>query len=238
LPLLPILAAPLLVLVAYYLKVIAGPVGLALGNFPDVPLSPAAQAMLAPVLIIAALLFAGPIVLRRWVPGSALALVGVALLLRLGHPLFGDTLPGWETLFIPLGVVLVWLAALAGAWASAAGVAAWMTALVVAPGAAEGAWLLAGAATVLAFRNVMRTNHGMTLVLSLAAAACGAAGTAAGFAAMLQHQVVYAVATLIAGLVLVLGAAASEPVIYSAGSPDLTAHSGAAHGVHASTSSL
>ena len=237
-PLLPLLAVPLLGLVAYYLHVIAGPVGLGTRAFAEVPVSPAAQVMLAPSLIAAAGLFAGPIVLRRWLPGSALSLAGVALLLRLGHPLLGDALPGWESLFIPIGVVVLWLAALAGAWNPAAGIAAWMVALVVAPAAPEGAWLLATAALAVVLRRRVPGESGVSLALGLLAAACGAAGAAAALSALLQHQVVYAVLCALAGLLLVFGADHGEPVIYSASSPDLTAHSGAAHGVHASTSPI
>jgi hypothetical protein len=238
LPLLPILTVPLLLVVAYYLTVIAGPVGLAVAAFPEVPLSPAAQLMLAPPLVVAAGLFAGPIALRRWLPGSAFALVGVALMLRIGHPLLGDALPGWESLFIPIGVALFWLAAAAGAWSPAAGIAAWMAAMVVTPAAPEGAWLLGTAALALVIRHRVAGDGGVSLVLRLLATASGAAGAAAALAALLAHQVVYAAVTAIAGLVLVFGADVGEPVIYSAGSPDPTAHSGAAHGIHASSSSL
>jgi hypothetical protein len=238
LPLLPLVVVPLLLVMGYYLRLIAGPVGLGVGAFPEVPLSPAAQVMLAPWLITAAGLFAGPIALRRWLPGSALALVGVALLLRMGHPLFGDALPGWETLFVPIGVFMLWLAALAGAWNPAAGIAAWTVALVVAPATSAGAWCLAVAALALVLRRRAAGRHGVALALALLAAACGAAGAAAALAALLQHQVVYAGAAAIAALLLVFSADDDAAVIYSAGSPDLTAHSGAAHGVHASSSPL
>jgi hypothetical protein len=238
LPLLPILTLPLLLVVAYYLRVIAGPIGLSVAAFPDVPLSPAAQLMLAPSLIIAAGLLAGPIVLRRWLPGSAFALVGIALMIRLGHPLLGDALPGWESLFIPIGILLLWLAALAGAWSPAAGISAWIVAMVVTPAAPEGAWLLGTAALAGVIRRLAASEGGMSLVLKLLVATSGAAGAAAALAALLAHQVVYATIAGIAALVLVFGADVGEPVIYSAGSPDLTAHSGAAHGVHTSSSSL
>jgi hypothetical protein len=238
LPLLPILTLPLLLVVAYYLRVIAGPVGLSVAAFPDVPLSPAAQLMLAPSLIVAAGLLAGPIVLRRWLPGSAFALVGIALMIRLGHPLLGDALPGWESLFIPIGILLLWLAALAGAWSPAAGISAWIVAMVVTPAAPEGAWLLGTAALAVVIRRLAASEGGMSLVLKLLVATSGAAGAAAALAALLAHQVVYATIAGIAALVLVFGADVGEPVIYSAGSPDLTAHSGAAHGVHTSSSSL
>lgn len=237
-PLLPVLVLPLLALVGYYLSVIAGPVGLATRSFPDVPLSPAAQVMLAPALIVAAGAFAGPIALRRWLPGSAFALVGVALLLRLGHPLLGDALSGWESLFVPIGVLMLWLAALAGAPSLGAGIASWTVALVVAPAAPEGAWLLATAALALVLRRRAGSDNRIATGLALVATACSAAGAAAGLAALLQHQVVYAALSALAGLVLVFSADGGEPMIYSAGSPDLTAHSGAAHGVHASPASI
>jgi hypothetical protein len=219
--------------------VIAGPVGLAMRDFADVPLSSAAQVALAPPLIVAALLFGGPLPGRRWLPGSALAIVGVALLVRIGHPLLGDALMGWETLFLPPGLLLLWLAALAGAWEAGAGTAAWLVATIVAPAATEGAVLLAVAALLLAIRRrAGPPQDSASRVLLLLAAGSGAAGLACGMAAMLQHQVVYGVLGVVAALVLVGGAGNAGAMIYSAGSPDPTAFSGAAHGIHPSSSSI
>lgn len=238
-PLLPLVVIPLLVFEAHYLRVIAGPVGLAMRDFADVPLSSAAQVALAPPLIVAALLFGGPLPGRRWLPGSALAIVGVALLVRIGHPLLGDALLGWETLFLPPGLLLLWLAALAGAWEAGAGTAAWLVATIVAPAATEGAVLLAVAALLLAIRRrAGPPQESASRVLLLLAAGSGAAGLACGMAAMLQHQVVYGVLGVVAALVLVGGAGNAGAMIYSAGSPDPTAFSGAAHGIHPSSSSI
>jgi hypothetical protein len=238
LPLLPILTLPLLLVVAYYLRVIAGPVGLSVAAFPDVPLSPAAQLMLAQQRSEARRVGEGPVPLCRSLRSPSLSQVGIALMIRLGHPLLGDAWPGWESLFIPIGILLLWLAALAGAWSPAAGISAWIVAMVVTPAAPEGAWMLGTAALAMAIRRRAAGEGGMSLVLKLLVATSGAAGAAAALAALLAHQVVYATIAAIAGLVLVFGADVGEPVIYSAGSPDLTAHSGAAHGVHTSSSSL
>lgn len=238
-PLLPLLVIPLLAFEGHYLRVIAGPVGLGASHFADVPLSSAAQVALAPPLVLAALCFAGPLLMRRWLPGSGLAIVGVALLLRLGHPLLGEALAGWETLFLPLGVVLLWLAALAGDWEASAGTGAWIVATVVAPASAEGAMLLAAAALVIAVRHhIPPARVQVARGLEIVAAAAGAAGLACGVAAVLQHQVVYGLLAALAALVLVVAAGPGRVVIYSAGSPDPTAHTGAAHGFHASSSSI
>ena len=238
-PLLPVAVIPLLAFAGYFLAVIAGPVGLATARFPDVPLSPAAQLGLAPPLLIAALLFCGPPLLRRWLPGSALALVGATLLVRLAVPLLGDALPGWETLFVPLGVLLLWVACLARDNDSAAGMGAWLSGLIVAPLAAEGAWLLAAAALCLAAGQWSR-HWGMAAHLSLRAAggALAAAGGAAAVAAMLQHQVVYGVFSALAALTLITGTGAVPAMIYSAGSPDSTAFPGDGHGVHTSSAAV
>lgn len=238
-PLLPVAVIPLLAFAGYFLAVIAGPVGLATARFPDVPLSPAAQLGLAPPLLIAALLFCGPPLLRRWLPGSALALVGATLLVRLAVPLLGDALPGWETLFVPLGVLLLWVACLARDNDSAAGMGAWLSGLIVAPLAAEGAWLLAAAALCLAAGQWSR-HWGMAAHLSLraAAGALAAAGGAAAVAAMLQHQVVYGVFSALAALTLITGTGAVPAMIYSAGSPDSTAFPGDGHGVHTSSAAV
>ena len=238
-PLLPAAVIPLLAFAGYFLAVIAGPVGLATARFPDVPLSPAAQLGLAPPLLMAALLFCGPPLLRRWLPGSALALVGATLLVRLAVPLLGDALPGWETLFVPLGVLLLWVACLARDNDSAAGMGAWLSGLIVAPLAAEGAWLLAAAALCLAAGQWSR-HWGMAAHLSLraAAGALAAAGGAAAVAAMLQHQVVYGVFSALAALTLITGTGAVPAMIYSAGSPDSTAFPGDGHGVHTSSAAV
>ena len=238
-PLLPAAVIPLLAFAGYFLAVIAGPVGLATARFPDVPLSPAAQLGLAPPLLMAALLFCGPPLLRRWLPGSALALVGVTLLVRLAVPLLGDALPGWETLFVPLGVLLLWVACLARDNDSAAGMGAWLSGLIVAPLAAEGAWLLAAAALCLAAGQWSR-HWGTAAHLSLRAAvgALAAAGGAAAVAAMLQHQVVYGVFSALAALTLITGTGAVPAMIYSAGSPDSTAFPGDGHGVHTSSAAV
>ena len=237
-PLLPAAVLPLLFFEAHYLRVIAGPVGLAARNYAVVPLSMAAQIALAPPLIIAAGLLAGPLPLRRWLPGSALAIVSVALLLRLAHPLLGSAMPGWETLFVPMALALFWVAALAGDWGASAGMAAWLVALIVAPGAAEGAWCLGVAALALGLARQWPASRALSAGLRISAAAGGSAGAALGSAALLQHQVVYGVAAVLAALVLVFRTGNIEPMIYSAGSRDLTAHSGDAHGIHASSSPI
>jgi hypothetical protein len=237
-PLLPVVVIAVAVFEGYSLHTIAGPVGLSMSHLADVPMSPAAQVALAPALIIAAGLFAGPIVLRRWLPGSGLAIVGVALMLRAVHPLMGDMLSGWETLFMPVSVLLLWCATLADAREAAVGTGAWLVTLVAAPGAAEGAWLLAAAAALLAlsrWRPGAPAVHTVTLAL---AAGCAAAGAAAGVAAILRHQVVYATLATVAMLPLLLSAGRREPVIYSPGSSDATASSGELHGIHPSASSI
>jgi hypothetical protein len=238
LPLLPVVVIAVALFEGYALRTIAGPIGLSMTHLADVPMSPAAQVALAPALIIAAALFAGPLVLRRWLPGSGFAIVGVALMLRLVHPLMGDMLSGWETLFMPLGVLLLWCATLSGAGEAATGMAAWLVALVPAPGVAEGAWLLAGAALFLAacrWLGERQTARTITLVL---AAGCAAAGAAAGVGAVLRHQVVYATLATVGVLPLLLAARRPEAVIYSPGSSDATASSGEVHGIHRSSSSI
>jgi hypothetical protein len=74
--------------------------------------------------------------------------------------------------------------------------------------------------------------------LEIVAAAAGAAGLACGVAAVLQHQVVYGMLAALAALALVVAAGPGRVVIYSEGSPDLTSHTGAAHGIHPSSPSI
>ena len=110
-PVLPI-AATALVPFAWMLTTVAGPVGLATGSLSLVPLSPPAQALIAPALVAGAWGFLGAWPLHRWVPGPVLAAVAGALMLRIGAPALGAGFEHLQPPLFALGTVAAWHAAL------------------------------------------------------------------------------------------------------------------------------
>lgn len=231
LPLLPIVLVPVLLVEAHYLRVIAGPVGLGTGTLADVPISPAAAAMLAPPFLIAAFVAASPVLLRRWLPAGLTALGGIALMVRLVHPLFGDALAGWETLFVPLGIVMLWCSALSDDWRGFAGMAAWTVALVVEPGGAVAAWLLALTAALVVLPWPLYP-------VRLAGGLAAGAGLSLGLPALLMHQVTYALLAALALVMLVAGRSHRPGMVYSGDSHETNAQSGADDAIHTASPSL
>ena len=202
-PVLPLLVASGVGVVVYYAGVIAGPVGLTMDALPDVPFSPSAAAMLAPFLAVGAVGFFGLAPFGRTLPGPALAGIGLALLLRIGHVALRDGLADWRTVLVPLGVVALWHAALTRRVARAVAALAWLGAIAVSGSGASGAIWLAGAAALAALLVGSRPLLGRhQLALAVAGAAAGWGGTLA-LDALLRAEVVYAVVASAAVLVAV-----------------------------------
>ena len=116
----PLPVAPTLTLVlipaGWLLVTIAGPVGLGIAALPQVPLSPAAELLLAPALLLAAWATAGLWPLQRQLPGALVAPAGALLLARIAHPLVSDGLEYWRPLTVPLLVLGLWHAASWSRW--------------------------------------------------------------------------------------------------------------------------
>ncbi|HTG51149.1 MAG TPA: hypothetical protein VL915_11700, partial [Gemmatimonadales bacterium] len=116
----PLPVAPTLTLVlipaGWLLVTIAGPVGLGIAALPQVPLSPAAELLLAPALLLAAWATAGLWPLQRQLPGALVAPAGALLLARIAHPLVRDGLEYWRPLTVPLLVLGLWHAASWSRW--------------------------------------------------------------------------------------------------------------------------
>lgn len=143
LPLAP--AATLPLLPAWWLMAtIAGPVGLWVSGLASVPLSPAAEQLLAVPLLIAAWAVAGLWPLHRHLPGALVAPVGALLMARVAIPAVPMGLEHWRPLMMPLVVAGVWHAALSGRLPRVAVGIAWVGLL------APGRMGLAGAALLLA----------------------------------------------------------------------------------------
>ena len=204
-PLLPLLAVPALLFVGYYVAVIAGPTGLSIAALPAGPFSAAAEAMLLPPLAIAALGFFAPWPLSRMLPGPTLAVVGVALLVRLGHGALPGALDAWRTVFVPIGVLALSGAAVTGRVRHAAAAAAFSACFAAEAGGARAAWMIAAALLLGAAVEALNGHWSRRRdVLAAAAAALGVLGAAFALASLLRTEVVYGVVAWAGAVVLVL----------------------------------
>ena len=205
LPLAP--AATLPLLPAWWLMAtIAGPVGLRVSGLATVPLSPAAEQLLAVPLLIAAWAVAGLWPLHRHLPGALVAPVGAFLMARVAIPAVPLGLEHWRPLMMPLVVAGIWHAALSGRLPRVAVGMAWVGLL------APGRMGVAGAAMLLA------AGLAVELVERISALRAGRFAPAAealplivfGWGALLvvgaglQGEVVYT-AVAVAGLVALCG---------------------------------
>ena len=101
----------LLLLPAYWiLSTIAGPLGLAMSSLPDVPLSPAAERMLAAALLLAAWGTSGLPPFHRQMVGALSAPAAALLLTRVGMEAVPDGLGYWRTIAFPILVAALWFA--------------------------------------------------------------------------------------------------------------------------------
>jgi hypothetical protein len=143
LPLAP--AATILLLPAWWLMAtIAGPEGLRVETLAAVPVSPAAERLLAIPLLIAAWAVAGLWPLHRQLPGALVAPVGAFLVARIAIPTVPLGLEHWRPLAMLLVVAGAWHAALSGRLPRVAVAMAWVGLL------APGGLGLVGAALLLA----------------------------------------------------------------------------------------
>jgi len=208
-PVLALLAAVGLLPALWFMHTVAGPVGLRVATIPDVPFSPAAESLVAPILALGAFGFFGIWPLGGW--GSrALVPVGVALILRLGAGV-PSGLESWETVLVPLGVLAAWHAVLTDAPDEAVAAWAWLACVT---GGRTGAILLAAAAPLLLVGPAVGIRAGARAEAwsRRAAWGLGAAGGAVALEAMLRAQVVYAVLAAIALATLItVSGRAPEP---------------------------
>ena len=148
LPLAPLLTLPLLA--AWWLMAtIAGAAGLGIASLPIVPLSPAAERLLAPVFLVATWAMTGLWPLHRQTRGALAAPVAAVLIVRVIAPALPDGLEHWRPLAMPLVLLGLWHAALSGRWSSVMVGLAWIGLLGGTPGGQiGGALLLVGALLV------------------------------------------------------------------------------------------
>jgi hypothetical protein len=218
---LPIAPALVLVLVPawWLLAAVAGPVGLRLDALPSVPLSPAAESLVAPALLLAAWSIAGLWPLHLQVPGALLGPVGALLLLRIGHPLAPGGLQQWQPLILPLLIVGLWHAATRRRWPLLAAGAGLLGMVELVPAGALGAALLLGAGVVLEIHGPKAPVAGNAwqafTAIVWVACACGGLLVLEGG---LRSEVVYT-AFGAAGLALIVAAGADPVELHEGSSP-------------------
>ena len=154
LPIAPLLTLVLLLPAWWLMATIAGPEGLATGSLADLPWSPAAERLLAPVLLLAAWGMSGLWPLHQEEPAALTAPVAALLLVRVAMPAVPEGLDHWRALAMPVVLTGLWHGALARRWGEAVAGLAWVGLVTVTPvGEVGGALLLlAGLGLELAHR--------------------------------------------------------------------------------------
>jgi hypothetical protein len=215
----PLPVAGLLALVlapTYWLIVtIAGPVGLAVDAIPLVPLSPAAEWLVAAGLLLAAWSTAGLWPLHRQVPGALTSLAGALLLTRIAIPLAPAGLEGWRPVAVPLLTVGLWHAAMQARWALLAAGSALLGLVSVTTPGASGAWWLLAAALALELRSMIRMPLGLSRLVAVGASLSAAWGGLLVLEGGLRSEVVYT-ALGAAGLALVAASGRGRAMTASA----------------------
>jgi hypothetical protein len=166
----PVTPSLTLVLLPTYwlLATIAGPEGLRLAALPRVPLSPAAEWLVAPALLLVGWSVAGLWPLHRQVPGALTGSLGVLLLLRIALPLAPGGLEYWRPLAVPVLIVGLWHAASQARWPLLALGAGYLGAAGSTPAGAAGAWWLMGSALVLEVSSMIRLREGVIRAVQVA----------------------------------------------------------------------
>ncbi len=222
----PLPVAGLLALVlapTYWLIVtIAGPVGLAVEAIPLVPLSPAAEWLVAAGLLLAAWSTAGLWPLHRQVPGALTSLAGALLLTRIAIPLAPAGLEGWRPVAVPLLTVGLWHAAMQARWALLAAGSALLGLVSVTTPGASGAWWLLAAALALELRSMARMPLGLSRMLAGGASVSAAWGGLLVLEGGLRSEVVY---TAFGAAALALAVASGRGRAMTASAPSTPAPS-------------
>ena len=191
---------------AYWLlATVAGPVGVGLRSVRDIPLSPAAELLVAPLVLLAGWAVAALWPLQRQLPGAILAPLGALLLARIALPLAPAGLEYWRPLLVPVVVLGLWHAASSGRWPLLAAGAGF---LGVAGGSAAGAagapWLLA-AGLALELARMWSPARRMAALVGPAAWLAAAWGGLRVVEGGLRGEVVYTALGAL-GLALILAA--------------------------------
>jgi hypothetical protein len=134
----------------WFMATVAGPLGLRLTALSVVPFSPAAERLLALPLGLVAWALLGLWPMRRVFPDGLLAPLGIALWLRVLSPAVSGGLEHWQPVFVPLGVVGLWGAAVTGRGPSACNALAFIALAGEGPGSVPAALILGATGLALA----------------------------------------------------------------------------------------
>jgi len=205
LPIAPVVA--LLLLPGWWLLgTIAGPEGLGLTSLSDLPVSPAAERLLAIPLALVGWTAAGLWPLHRQLPGSLVAPAGAFLMARLVLVAVPAGVDHWRPLAMPIVVAGAWHAALSGRLPRVAVGMAWVGLLAPQGGGLVGASFLlaAGLAVELVERvSALRAGRFAPAAQAIPLVTFGW-GALLAVGAALQGEVVYTVAA-VAALVALCG---------------------------------
>lgn len=194
-------ALTLILLPAWWLMAtIAGPIGLGMSALSTVPLSPAAERLLAPALLLGGWALAGLWPLHRQEPAPLTAIVGALLVVRVAIPSMPDGIDHWRPLAMPLVVAGIWHAALSGRLPSILIGLAWVGLLAATRDGCIGAGLLLAAALGLELSGRTAGRPAVRAALALLAGWGALLAVAAG----LRGEVVYTVLA-VGGIVAALG---------------------------------
>jgi hypothetical protein len=186
-PTLTLLLAP-----AYWLlATIAGPEGLSIAALPRVPLSPAAESLVAPALLLVGWSVAGLWPLHRQLPGALIGPLGALLLVRVALPLAPDGLEYWRPLAVPLVIAGIWHATALARWPLLAAGAGFLGVAGLTPAGATGAEWLLGSALVLEVCSMASPSAGIFRLALVAAWVSGAWGGLLVLEGGLRGEVVY-----------------------------------------------
>lgn len=199
----------------WLLATIAGPEGLSVAALPRVPLSPAAEGLVAPVLLLVGWSIAGLWPLHRQVPGALIGPVGALLLVRIALPLTPGGLEYWRPLAVPVLIAGMWHAAALARWPLlAVGAGVLGVAGLTAAGATGGGWLL-GTALVLELCSMASLPAGLIRLAQVAAWASAAWGGLLVLEGGLRGEVVYTALGAV-GLALLIASWRGQAMIATA----------------------
>jgi hypothetical protein len=210
-PSLSLLLAP----VYWLLSTIAGPEGLSVAALPLVPLSPAAESLVAPALLLVGWSVAGLWPMHRQVPGALVGPIGALLLVRIALPLVSDGLEYWRPLAVPFLIVGIWHAAARARWPLLAAGAGFLGVAGLTPAGATGAGWLLGSAFVLELLSMLSLSVGTIRLARVVTWIPAAWGGLLVLEGGLRGEVVYT-ALGAAGLALLIASRSRQAITASA----------------------
>lgn len=145
-PVIPSILTIVLAAAYVFLSTVAGPEGLSMGGLGDLPISPAAEVLVAALVLLASWLMSGLWPLHRFTPAPLAALAGMIVFARVGLVVAPAGVEHWRALAAPVAMVALWHAG-ALRWGPGLAVgAAWLALVNAGPtGAGAAEWLLPAA---------------------------------------------------------------------------------------------